>query len=49
VKYSGKIEVAGQTIPFTAKTEVGEDGGKWVDRQKSVQLPQGEMTDRTTV
>ncbi|NBO65257.1 MAG: S9 family peptidase [Acidobacteria bacterium] len=47
VKYSGKIEVAGQTIPFTAKTEIGEDGGKWVITE-AVQLPQGEMTDKTT-
>ena len=48
VKYSGKIEVAGQSIPFTSKMEVGEDGGKWVITE-SVQLPQGEMSDRTTV
>jgi dipeptidyl aminopeptidase/acylaminoacyl peptidase len=48
VKYSGKIEVAGQSIPFTSKLEVGEDGGKWVVTE-SVQLPQGEMSDRTTV
>ena len=46
-KYAGKIEVAGQSIPFTAKTEIGEDGGKWVITE-AVQLPQGEMTDKTT-
>ena len=46
-KYSGKIEVAGQSIPFTAKTEIGEDGGKWVITE-AVQLPQGEMTDKMT-
>lgn len=46
--FDGKIEVSGQTIPFSTKTEIKEEGGMWtvIDTAK---FPQGEMSDTTIV
>lgn len=42
--YQGKIEVAGQSIPFNVTTEVKEEGGAWLVTE-SANLPRGEAND----
>jgi len=46
--YQGKIEVAGQTIPFNVTTEVKEEGGAWLVTE-SANMPRGEANDTAWV
>jgi dipeptidyl aminopeptidase/acylaminoacyl peptidase len=46
--YQGKIEVAGQTIPFNVTTEVKEEGGAWLVTELA-NLPRGEAKDTAWV
>jgi dipeptidyl aminopeptidase/acylaminoacyl peptidase len=46
--YKAKIEVAGQTIPLTVKSEVKEEGNSWIVSETAM-LPQGEMSDVSTI
>jgi dipeptidyl aminopeptidase/acylaminoacyl peptidase len=46
--YQGKIEVAGQTIPFNLTTEVKEEGGVWLATE-SANMPRGEVNDTAWV
>lgn len=46
--YKATIEIAGQTIPLTMKTDIKEENGAWtvVD---TAQTPQGEISEVTTI
>ena len=46
--YQGKIEVGGQTIPFTAQTEIKEENGKW-KASEIAKLPNGEVSDVSVI
>jgi dipeptidyl aminopeptidase/acylaminoacyl peptidase len=46
--YQGKIEVAGQSIPFSVTTEVKEEGGAWL-MTESANLPRGQANDTAWV
>jgi dipeptidyl aminopeptidase/acylaminoacyl peptidase len=46
--YKASIELAGQSIPVTAKTEIKEDGGAWIVTE-TAQTPQGPIVDVSTI
>jgi dipeptidyl aminopeptidase/acylaminoacyl peptidase len=46
--YQGKIEMAGQTIPFTLTTEIKEEGGAWTAIEIA-KLPMIEMSETTVL
>ncbi len=48
LNYQGKIEVAGQSIPFNVTTEVKEEGGAWMVTE-SAKMPMGDMSDTTWI
>ncbi|MGH9755005.1 MAG: alpha/beta fold hydrolase [Blastocatellia bacterium] len=48
LSYQGKIEIAGQSIPFNPTTEIKEDGGAW-QVIESARTPMGDMNDTTWV
>ncbi|MGH9936778.1 MAG: alpha/beta fold hydrolase, partial [Blastocatellia bacterium] len=48
LSYQGKIEVAGQTIPFNVTTEIKEEGGAW-QVTDSAKMAMGDMSDTTWV
>lgn len=45
-RYDGKIDIGGQSIGFTARTEIKEEAGGWTLTETAA-FPQGEMTDTT--
>lgn len=47
-RYDGKIDIGGQSIGFTARTEIKEEEGGWTLIETAA-FPQGEMTDTTRV
>ena len=48
LNYQGKLEFAGQSIPFNSTTEIKEDGGTW-QVVESVKLAMGDVSDTTWV
>jgi dipeptidyl aminopeptidase/acylaminoacyl peptidase len=46
--YKATLEIGGQTIPLTVKTEIKEVEGAWVANE-TVQTPQGEVFDSATI
>ncbi len=42
--FDGRIDLGGQSVTFTAKTEISDENGVWVVTE-SAQFPQGEMVD----
>ncbi|MCI0336039.1 MAG: prolyl oligopeptidase family serine peptidase [Acidobacteria bacterium] len=46
--YQAKIEMGGQTIPFTVTTEIKEENGAWT-ASETAKLPMGEMSDITVI
>ncbi len=48
LSYQGKIEVAGQTIPFDLTTEIKEESGAW-QVTDSMKMAMGDMSDTTWI
>jgi dienelactone hydrolase len=46
--YQAKLEVAGQTIPFTLTREIKDENGAW-EASETAKLPMGEMSDTTVI
>jgi len=46
--YKASIDLAGQTIPISLKTEIKEENGSWMVYETAL-TPQGEMTDTSTI
>ena len=46
--YKAAIELGGQSIPLTVKTEIKEDAGSWIVTE-TTQTPQGTITDVSTI
>ena len=46
--YKAAIELGGQSIPLTVKTEIKEDAGSWIVTE-TAQTPQGSIVDVSTI
>ncbi len=46
--YNAKIEIGGQSIPLTVKSEVKEEGNSWIVSETAT-TPQGEISDVSTI
>lgn len=46
--YKAKIEIGGQSIPLTVKTEIKDGGGAWIVSETAL-TPQGEMSETATI
>lgn len=46
--YKANLEVGGQSIPLSVKTEIKEENGSWVVTE-TAQTPQGEISDKATI
>ncbi len=47
-EYQGKIELAGQSLTFSSRTTIAEEGGAWVVTE-TISLPMGEASETTVL